>query len=179
MLAEAGGRALAKVINKFKYLKNCGYVTYTKLFESTVEPVLNYGSEIWGFGHFPKCDIVVHRAMRYFLGVHKLAPVPALYGDMGWMYNRFKRYISMIRYWNRLIKMDRTRLTRIVFDYFHDKNMGTWCHDMIQICGMLNMNDVYVRKETFCITGIKQKFMDIMAEECKKICYCKTEIEIV
>ena len=75
-------RALGGVISKYKTLRDCGYKTFTKLFETGVLSILNYGAEIWGYGNFPKCDNVMNRAMRLFLGVHRFAPTAALQGDM-------------------------------------------------------------------------------------------------
>ena len=49
------------------------------------------------------------------MGIHKFAPLLGIIGDMGWSY--FKVYINIActRLWNRLIKMDDTRLTKIIF----------------------------------------------------------------
>ncbi len=49
VLATAGGRALGGMINKYKSLNELGYETYTKLYNSLVAPIIDYGSAIWGF----------------------------------------------------------------------------------------------------------------------------------
>ena len=65
--------------------------------ESGVLSILNYhGSEIWGFGNFPKCDSIMTRAMRYFMGVHRFGPTDGVQGDMGWMSLRYRRYIVIL-----------------------------------------------------------------------------------
>ena len=48
-LAEAGGRALSKIIGKFKNVKDFNYRTYTKLYNACVWPIMDYYSSIWGF----------------------------------------------------------------------------------------------------------------------------------
>ena len=110
LLSESASRALGSIISKFKSMKDTGYVTYTKLFDAGVLSILNYGAEVWGHGKYPKCDLVMNKAMRHFLGVHKFAPTAAVQGDMGWMSIKFHRYIDMLRFWNRMLKMDNTRL---------------------------------------------------------------------
>ena len=40
-------------------------------------------------------------ALRVFIGVHKFAPIAALYGDTAWLKPRYKRWIEMIHLWNR------------------------------------------------------------------------------
>ena len=37
-----------------------------------------------GYGNYPKCDTIMNRAMRYFVGVHRFAPTAGVVGDMGW-----------------------------------------------------------------------------------------------
>ena len=93
ILSDSAGRALGRVITKCKTLRDCGYKTFTKLFDAGVLSILNYGAEIWGYGNFSKCDNVINRAMRYFLGVHIFAPTAPLYGDMAWLSLKFSRYI--------------------------------------------------------------------------------------
>ena len=49
VLTESGGRALRGIINKLKKLKDVGFDTFDKMFQTAVIPVCNYGAEIWGF----------------------------------------------------------------------------------------------------------------------------------
>ena len=41
-LADSAGRALSGILSKITALRDCGYKTYTKLFDSGVVPILNY-----------------------------------------------------------------------------------------------------------------------------------------
>jgi hypothetical protein len=43
-LLTAGGRALGALVSKYFNLDRMDYETYTKLFESTVTPIIDYGS---------------------------------------------------------------------------------------------------------------------------------------
>ena len=56
VLAGAGGRALGSILHKYKKMKDLGYYTYSKLYQSCVCPVLDYASEIWGY---KGCDKIV------------------------------------------------------------------------------------------------------------------------
>ena len=62
--------------------------------DAGVMPILQYGAEIWGFGKYSPPDKIHHRAMRFLLGVHRFTPVPASYGDTGWLKPR-KKQISV------------------------------------------------------------------------------------
>lgn len=61
-------------------------------------------------------DKIHERAMRYFLGVHSLTPLPALYGEMGWAAVKFRHHINIIRFWNRLVALPTYRLTKYIFE---------------------------------------------------------------
>ncbi len=44
--------------------------------------------------------------MRYFLGVNKFVPTHALYGELGWVMPRYRRWLSFAQIWNGLILMN-------------------------------------------------------------------------
>ena len=102
VLSESASRALGGVISKCKTLRDCGYKTFTKLFETGVLSILNYGAEIWGYGNFPKCDNGMNRAMRFFLGVHRFAPTAALQGDVDCVSLKYSHYTTYRQYKTKL-----------------------------------------------------------------------------
>ena len=55
--------------------------------------------------------------MRWFLGVHKLAPKLAVRGDMGWEPPEVRHKGDMVRLWNRFISMPDNRLTKQIFKW--------------------------------------------------------------
>ena len=55
------------------------------------------------------------RAMRYYLGVHKYAPIAGMQGDLGWLATKFRRYICMVIFWNRIMKLDNSKLVKHIF----------------------------------------------------------------
>ena len=112
-LAAAGGRALGSVISKLKTLKNVGYSTYTKFYEKCVCPITDYASGIWGLKSFAKMDQLQNRAIRYYLGVHRFAPIPGLVGEMGWKSPLTRWTVEVIRMWNRFIHMPNDRFNKI------------------------------------------------------------------
>ena len=48
-----------------------------------MQPVIDYGSSEWGINGYSCVKTVQYRACRYFLGLEKYAPTPAVSGDMG------------------------------------------------------------------------------------------------
>ena len=139
--AEAGSRALGALISKFKDVKNVSYNCFTKLYNACVATVLDNASEIWGFTKSSACEKIQYRAIRYFLGVHRFCPIPAMTGDMGWPECRQRRMINMIRFWNRLVKLNDDRLTKRVFLWDYEINHNNWSSEIqniLEICNELH-----------------------------------------
>ena len=73
------------VISKVKALGGINFNSFTKLFDSFVGPILDYGSGVWGIDEFSSINSVFYRACRFFLGVGKYVSNNAMLGDMGWV----------------------------------------------------------------------------------------------
>ena len=134
VLGDSGGRALGSVINKFISNKGLGYKAYTKLYNMTVCPILDYCSGIWGYSKFETIDTIQNRAIRFFLGVHKFAPNLGINGELGWETRGIRRKIEMIRLWNRLQRLDDSRLTKKVFKWDKRLCKKNWANDIRNIC---------------------------------------------
>ena len=153
-LADSAGRALGKLVGKLKYLNGLGWNTYTKLYESYVDPILTYGSGIWGYKHVPWCDTIQNRAIRIFLGVHRFAPNLAVNGDMGWFSTQNKRHQCMLRLWNRLIRLEDTRLCKQIF-YVDLRHPNNWSSDICKLLTDLDMRETFVNKDTVDIKNAR------------------------
>ena len=88
---------------KFKLLKNVGYHTFTKLYDTDVNSILNYGPSIKAFEKDKYRQQIQYRATRYFLGVHKNGEIHALQADMGWVNVKYHFYLCTLQLVNRLV----------------------------------------------------------------------------
>ena len=95
-VAQSASRALGLVIAKAKAYGGFPYGTFTKLYESTVTSVINYGASIWGTREYSCINIVQHRACRFFLGVGKFTPNAAVEGDLGWVPQEVRQWNSVM-----------------------------------------------------------------------------------
>ena len=152
-LSGAAGRALGKLFSVYKGFKGMGYNSFTKLYESYVEPIMTYSSSIWGYKQFHCCDSIQNRAIRGFLGVHRFAPKVAINGDMGWIGANVKRKLCMIRLWNKLVCMNNNRLPKIIFNWDHEKKSIGWCQDIKKLLNSLNRLEDY-EQYRFIITDV-------------------------
>ena len=155
VLAESAGRALGGVIGKIKTLKDVGFLTYTTLYQACVCPVLDYGAGVWGQGTFPKSVAVHNRAIRYFLGVHRYAPIAATSGDMGWEPCEVRWKVCTARLWNRLVNMNDNRLTKKVFNWDKQQN-GPWIEDIRDMLYEYGLEEIFLRAEQVHILSLKE-----------------------
>ncbi len=68
-------------------------------------------------------------SLRFYLGVHPKTPLLALEGDT-------------LRFWNRVLNMDESRLTVKMFEYDY-KN---WCNDMKQFFNIIGKMSIFEEK---------------------------------
>ena len=160
-LARGAGRALGSVIPKLQTLKEFGIKTYEKLFNSCVVPILDYQSSIWGFKDYNIIDTVQNRAIRYFLGVHRFAPKLAINGDIGWLPAKERRWCNILRYWNRLIQMDNSRLCKKIFLWDYNICRNNWSADVKCIMDKIGLTQRFEHLEVCDINNGKQLLYDM------------------
>ncbi len=169
VLSTAANRALGGMINKFKSLRELNYKTYTKMYNSMVCPVMDYGSAVWGSKSYDKLDQVHNRAMRFFTGVHRLCPIPGFTGDMGWIDNFTRWKIDRIRFWNRLVNCDENRLLRKVFlwdkSVYARTNKGNFVSHVNQICSDVNLSDCFQNNLPLDLDFLKKRLCEKVAEK--------------
>ena len=85
---------------------------------------------------------------------------------MDWISLKYTRYIAMLRLWNRLIKMNNTRLTKRTFLWCHDNPGNTYCEDIMNIISnTLSLSPIYLANGIFNIDNIKQSCKELMKIE--------------
>ena len=169
VLAGSAGRALGSINTKFKKLKGLGFKTFTTLFHSGVAPILDYCSSIWGYQKLDQINTIQNRAIRFYLGVHKYAPNLAINGDIGWLSSGVRRWVEMLRYWNRLMKMNDSYLTKKVFewDYNKRKTQGSWNSDIYKLFTTLEMAHIHSNKELIDLETARDYFFNKEMQEWK------------
>ena len=116
------------------------YNTFTKLHDSFVSPVLDYGSDVWGVNEFSSTNAVFYRACRFFLGVGKYAPNDVMLGDVGWDPPFVRQMQSTAKLWSRLSKLDDNRYPKKVFLWSQplaNNGIKNWYVKVTNICSKL------------------------------------------
>jgi len=97
--------------------------------------------------------------MRYFLGVHRFTPVLGMIGDTGWIPSVYRRWLTMIRYWNKLVQMDDHRITKKVFiaDYNSHTEKNNWTQDLKKILSTIGLANNFENKTVVNLSQAKDQ----------------------
>ena len=123
-IAASAQRALGVLIVKSRIAGGLPYQVYTKLYQSLVQSILDYGVCVWGHKEYPSIMAVQHRAIRSFLGVHDRTSTSAILGEMGWTPQAILQKVGIARQMKRLSEMDISRLNRKIYVWSMSKNCG-------------------------------------------------------
>ena len=74
-----------------------------------------YGAGIWEKAKMKSFYIFQHKAMRFFLCVHKFANNTE-HGDMGWLKSKFPNQQFVVCMWNRFISLNSERLKTMLLN---------------------------------------------------------------
>ena len=129
-LASKAKRAVLSIRQKLSMIDCESFKVFVKLFDSQVQPIVQYGSELWGLENAADhCEKVHLFALKKFLRVSVQTPNDLVYGET----NRFPIYINSvvrcIKYWLKLTQMDETRLPKKAYNMLCDldvKGKSNW-----------------------------------------------------
>ena len=125
---------------------------YIKLFNTGVLPILNDSAEIWGFKDFKSINDIQNKAVRYFLGLHRFTPIPALCVEMGWNSLKIDRWLSMLKFWNICLQLNDNRLTTNIFEWDFDMcsvhNYDNWSSDVREILSAASLLEIFKIKSS-------------------------------
>lgn len=146
-LVTGSSKALGCIVSTYFQLDGMDYDTFTKLYNGTVSPIMEYSSGVWGYKVYERLERLQYRAIRTFLGVGKFTPIPAITGEMGWTPPYIRNRCNMIRLWCRLVNLDTRRIPYIIFKWdmnFSIAHRETWSNDVKSImtdCGLRDLFD--------------------------------------
>jgi hypothetical protein len=110
-LSKSASRALGVLFEKFISAGGMTWKVYNKLYILMVEPILYYGSGIWGTRSHNVINNVQTKAAKYFLVVGKRTSNVSVRGDLELAECLTKQKLSCIRLKCKLVGTDDDRLT--------------------------------------------------------------------
>ena len=102
-----------------KYLYNFTAVSPShklELFDKLVSPILNFGSEVWGFYKSPSIEFVHLQNCKTILGVKQSTQNDFVYGELGRIDYQSRRYIISIKYWLNIINSEEMKYIKQIYN---------------------------------------------------------------
>ena len=158
-LCEQANKALFAVLQKGRKL-NLPLDLQLKLFDEAIEPILLYGSEVWGYEDIKIIEAVHLKYCKYLLKLKKSTPSMMIYGETG----RFPLSISLkcriINFWARLIMAETTKISSIMYRIMfqlHVQNMykSEWISFIEKILNEAGMGNIWASQSFPSITWLK------------------------
>ena len=107
---------------------------FFKLFDTQIQPMLNYGAEVWGLEADLKIIERVHLfALKRFLNVSVRTSTILVYGETGRYPLFINIYMKCVRYWLRIQSMSSERYTKKAYKmllYMHEQGRHTWASSL-------------------------------------------------
>ena len=102
MQKTLSGQALKAILTLRKYLNSFTVLSpghILDLFDKLITPILNYGSEVWGF-HSAKTIETTHISFcKRMLGIKQSTQNDFVHGELGRIDYQSLRYINIIKFW--------------------------------------------------------------------------------
>ena len=93
-----------------------------------VRPIAEYGAEVWGEDRWDEMEKIQRDMGKRILGLEQSTCNEVILGEMGWWTMKARRDMLRLRYWRKLLKMDRKRIPRKVYDWEMGRTTKKrWC----------------------------------------------------
>ena len=163
-------RAKKAVIGIFQVLYKLNissFSIFTKLFDTQVQPILQYGAEIWALDKGTEIEKTHLLALKRFLNVNICTPNDLIYGELGRYPLYINSYVKCIKYWLQLNRMDDHRIPRKAYKtlYNLDSNgQKTWATNVRQFLDTYGFSFVWnnqgVENIVVFLRCLKQRIID-------------------
>ena len=107
-----GRRACVDCIRHISKLHDISKSCFFKIFDTQVQPVLLYSSEMWGLHRLDNIERVHTLAIKRFLKVSLKVPNKFVYGETGRHPLYINSAVRCLKYWLKILRMDMSRLPR-------------------------------------------------------------------
>ena len=150
--------------------------TMIHLFNSIVLPVLNYGSEVWGFDS-PSLKLIDRVQLRFFkmlLKLNKSTPGCMIYGELGILPATISVKQKLLGFWSSIVnsKKDKIicKLYHLLFYAFKEnKCLSKWILSVKSYLDNIGLSYYWINHDKFNVElfkhSVKLRFSDIYKQE--------------
>ena len=171
-LAAKGKKATVQLCRVFQKYKEMSPNTFFKIFDVKIQPVLLYSSEVWGLHRLDSVEKVHLMACKRFLGVPIKSPNKMVYGDLGRYPLYINAYVSCLRYWFRILQMEKERLpykAYLMLLNLDNNGKNCWASKVRMILCDTGFNVVWLQQSVgnvkMFLRAFKQRLVDLFIQE--------------
>ncbi|MCG8093252.1 MAG: hypothetical protein JAZ17_06420 [Candidatus Thiodiazotropha endolucinida] len=144
-----------------------------ELFDKLIMPILNYGSEVWGFIQANSIERVHLQFCKRLLGVKKTTQNDFVYGELGRTNCISKRFTLIIKYWFKILASDSKKYIKLVYnmmlrDMESRPNTVNWASLVRHLLMSVGFYEVWLQQGvgnyTAFISLFKQRITDIFIQ---------------
>ena len=142
-----------------------------KLFDSTILPIITYGSDVWGYENIEIMERIHNQFLRTITKCRKSTPMYMLYGELGRYPLAITVKTRIISFWKRIITGKPEKFTNIIYQkllQLGDQNFK-WTKKVQSILQEVGRNDIWLNQTQNipnCITTIvKNTLIDLFKQK--------------
>ena len=170
--ATLSGQALKAIFAMNRYLNNFVHLKPSHildLFDKLISPILNYGSEVWGFAKADNIERVHLQFCKKLLSVKQCTQNDFVYGELGRCSFQLTRYRNIIKYWLKILHCSEIKYVRIIYNMLYNDcinfpNKVTWVTLLRDLLGNLGFMDVWLQQSVgdrvLFLNLVKQRLTD-------------------
>ena len=119
------------------------------MFDSKVQSILHYSSEIWGFRRLDSIEMSIFSHVNDSWDYQIRTPKKMIYGELGRYPPFVNSSVRCLKYWFRLLEMDHSRLPRQAYKilFIMDNNGKTcWASEIRNILSKCGFHFVWLQQ---------------------------------
>jgi len=168
VLHDLATRARAGVVRIMKSFREMSHVTpelFFRIFDVQIQPMLLYGSEIWGTDNSSIIEHVHLFSLKRFLSVPMLTPNVIAYGETGRYPLSINATLRSVKYWLRLLRMDEYRYPKKAYEMMlvDTANKSNWANKIKNVLYQNGLENAWrmqrVDNETVFINNLREKLV--------------------
>lgn len=145
------GQSLKAIFTLSRYLYNFTPLKPShvlELFDTLVSPILNYGSEVWGFNKARAIETVHLNFCKRLLGVKQTTQNDFIYGELGRIDYQTRRYLCIIKWWLKIVTSEDNKYIKHVYKMMLADNdrqplKQNWALSVKNLLGRTGFMDVW------------------------------------
>lgn len=144
-LCTLATNAMFGILNKGRRLQ-LDIDTQIHLFNSIVEPILIYGSEIWGYENVQCIERVQLRFLKLLLMVKKSTPSVMVRGELGIFPIDIRIQLRCITYWSRILNNKHDKLCFQIYSLMLARYHSKWLVNIKAILDKCGLSYVWLKQ---------------------------------